>query len=65
MSRYNQDNPSINSKLKTFEQIEMIENKRENLEFKLLLKANLKKYKGQILRYKNCVLYPKNLELCK
>lgn len=59
MSKYNIDNPSINSKLKTFEQIEFIENKRENLEFKLLLKANLKKYKHQIITYKNSVRYPK------
>lgn len=65
MSKYNINNPSINTKTKTFEQIEMVENKRENLEFKLLLKANLKKYKGQILAYKNSVLYPKNYTLCK
>lgn len=53
-------NPVIVHKTMTFEQLEMKENKRENVEFKLLLMQNLQNAKKHILHYKNSISYPKN-----
>lgn len=58
--RPNLDNPYVQHNSLTLEQTEMKENKRHNVEFKLLLMRNLQLAKTKILKYQTSLSIPRS-----